>query len=596
MKWPALRRPAARPVSGNGAGDAPARGAPAGALADLFVERVLMIEADGLGARAAVASRRSGQWRFGAWVRSRRGQPRAQADELLAALAAAGERRPRRALLLSSACVPALLDLPVDPQRPRPEAQMREIVRYELEMPVAQHNGLWTLGEVLHALGVLDAGQRRHVVEAMEQRRQHPQEACRFGEIAIAEALADRKQIDGALECQQAQQILDSDLACGWCAVPQAGNQIHDGPRWFGAACAPAWRDAWREALADAGVRLLALAPRLLLPGLAGAAGARTRLVVEIRPEQIVRMRRRGPAVDGFDAEPRLERAVDAGWIADGLVEWSLDEPEALGLVVSDAGLDAAAVDGLVAELQARLRVPCELLANGPEAAAALAGAAWLADRDRERELRHTPEIAARVPLPPPWKTRGGRQALAAAAALLALAGWEGQARWELARMEGELERLRTQARVRSEDTSAQDQLRARDLSGRLDDRRKELAALLAEAERLEAIARRTRMVPELIRSLAAVIDPQIVLDAVRESAGGREGIAVEAWSTSDVLAQRFARDVQEAVRPLGLGVAQADLRAGVGRTGAQGFRIDFWLIPADPDDLGAGTAVGGQG
>ena len=43
-----------------------------------------------------------------------------------------------------------------------------------------------------------------------------------------------------------------------------------------------------------------------------------------------------------------------------------------------------------------------------------------------------------------------------------------------------------------------------------------------------------------------------------------------------------------EAVRPLGLGVAQADLSADVGRTGAEGFRIRFWLIPSDPDDLGA--------
>ena len=144
------------------------------------------------------------------------------------------------------------------------------------------------------------------------------------------------------------------------------------------------------------------------------------------------------------------------------------------------------------------------------------------------------------------------------------------------------------QARARSEDTSAQDQLRARELSGRLEDRRKELATLLVEAERLEGIARRNRMVPELIRSLAAVIEPRIVLDAVRESAGNRNGIEVEAWSTSDVLAQRFARDVQEAVRPLGLGVAQADLSADVGRTGAEGFRIRFWLIPSDPDDLGA--------
>lgn len=587
MKWPALRRSAAaRPAAGPD-GAVPVR-AHAGGLGELFVERVLVIEADGLGARAAVAARRGGQWRLGAWVRSRRGQPRAQADELLAALAAAGERKPRRALLLSSACVPALLDLPVDPQRPRPEAQMREMVRYELEMPVAQHNSLWTVGEVLYARGVLDAGQRRRVVEAMEQRRQHPQEACRFGEIAIAEALADRKQIDAALECQQAQQILDSDLACGWCAVPQAEGLVHDGPRWFGAACAPAWREAWREALADAGVRLQALAPRLLLPALGSEGGARTRLVVEIRPEQIVRMRRRGPAIDGFDAEPRLERAVDAGWIADSLMEWSLDEPEALDLVVSDGGLDAATVGTLVAELQARLRVPCALCADGPGAAAALAAAAWLADRDRERERRQTPEIAARMPLPPPWKTRGGRQALGVAAVLLALVGWEGQARWELARMEGELEHLRTQARARSEDTSAQDQLRARELSGRLEDRRKELAAVLAEAERLEAIARRTSLVPELIRSLAAVIEPRIVLDAVRESAGNRDGIEVEAWSTSDMLAQRFARDVQEAVRPLGLGVAQADLSANVGRTGAEGFRIRFWLIPSDPDDLGA--------
>lgn len=566
-----------------------AAGKKAGSLARLFAERWLLIEADGFGARAAIAEREAGAWRLGTLVRSRHWQPAAQLSELTAALHAAGEKLPKRVLLVSSACVPALIDLPVDPQRPRPDTQMREMVHYDLEPLVAQHNNLWTLGEVMGAIGVLDAQARREVAVALEQRRMNERhQPYRFGEVAIAEGMATREQVDACLERQHAQQILDADLACGWRPVVVPEGVAHAGPRWLGAACAPGLRDAWRDALAATGLRLTAVAPRLLLGGLPTDAqtDSRARLLLEIRPEQVARGRRHGLRLDALDSEPRLERAADAAWLADQILEWTLDDPEETLLLVADPALDAEACALLAEELQARTRVPCRVLAADADTTCLAGFAAWLADRDRDRDARAVPEIAARVPLPPPWKRRGGRQAMIYAGFVLALIAWEGHARWRLAAMENEMGRFQHELRIRADDGNAQEDARARELEQHLDKARETLAAALVEADRLEGIARRVATVPGLIRLLADSIDPQIVLDALRETDSNSAdiGIQVVAWSTSDVLAQRFAKTVQEAVRPLRLSVAQTDVKREPGRTGAMGYTVTFWLIPLEPE------------
>lgn len=549
----------------------------------LFVPRLLLIEADAFGARAAIAERRKGAWQLGELAHSRAFTPAEALAELQSGL---GGRLPRQAVLVSAACLPALADLPVAPAKPRSPAQMLEMVRYELEPLVAQHNNLWTLGEVLDGMGALDAGHRRSVAVALENRRlSERSQPYRFGEVAIAEGLASREQVDESLARQRWQQILDSEVACGWLGYAAAAGAGDDLPRWRAAVCAAPLREQWRQALAATGVRLQGILPALLLAvhPAARALAARPRLAVEIRPEQIACARYAGGRLTGIACEARLERPVDAGWIAELLAEWLVEEADGVDLVVLSREVDGAR---LAAQLEPLTRCETRLLAEGADAAAVQGFRALLAERDRERSERALPVVPPRPAATPLWKTRQGRRGLAALALLLGLVAWEGNARLELAGYERDTQVLRDKLKEQADDPGRALDAEAHKLDQRIGATQEELAKVLAEADRLDAIARRGRTLPAMIRLIGGVIEPEVILDGLEEGAtpDADIGIRVQAWSISDAKAQRFAKAVQEAVRPLGLTVAQADLRAAAGRTGGSGYAISFWMIPLPPD------------
>ena len=138
---------------------------------------------------------------------------------------------------------------------------------------------------------------------------------------------------------------------------------------------------------------------------------------------------------------------------------------------------------------------------------------------------------------------------------------------------------------------------------------RKQLARLLPENERLQAIENVTNRLPQLLRTLAANISDDMVLDVVRNSKSGSniDDVMVIGWTDNYSSGQAFAMRVHEALAVAGLGysVAQTDVRAGSGRTGKPGYFVSFWLVPrAQTEELGAehsanaanaGAAEGGE-
>lgn len=542
--------------------------------------RVLLLEHDAAGCRAAVAVRSGKGWQIGP-LQQADGQTPAQ---VLASLQAQlGGNLPRQCLLLSMACLNALADLPVDPAKPRPAAQMLEMIRYEMEPLIAQHNNLWTLGEIMGAKGYLTPAQRREVAVALENRRLHERsQPYRYGEVALAEGLISREQLDDCLARQAELQLLDSELACGWIG---AKDSPPEWPRWRIACCTAAWRDQWREALEQHRIRLLGVAP---LPGSGfeqQAAASRRFIGIDIRPEQIVcALYQQGRLVQ-IQQEPRLEREVSADWLLDLLAAWP-DEPGTdVGLMLADAS-----AAGLEETLQTRLRAEIRLLAADAAAATGLRFAALLAERDAGRGGARLPLAPARAAAPPPWKSERGRLAIGAAVAVCAMLAWEGKARYQLAQVRKQHAELQRQVQAQTANPLQVMDSQARELEKQVAQRQQQLAAVLGETGRLDAIAARIETVPALIRLLGQTINPEVVLDALEEGVAPDAdiGIRVQAWSPYDQAAQRFASDVQQAVRQIGLTVAQTDLQAAKGRTGSSGYSVSFWLIPQPPDDMGA--------
>lgn len=506
----------------------------------------------------------------------------------LDALGARGETPPPRAVVVSAASLAALLPLPVDPAKPKPSGQMLDMARYELEPAIAAHNSLWTLGEVLAALGALDAAGRAAIAAEMAGNRVGRGDgSLRFGETAIQLGLASREQVDAALAAQHGLQILDSEIACGWRGYMARDADGQTGPHWLAAGLSAGRRRDWLEALEAHGLAAAGFWARAGVAG-AWAPAAHLCLALEIWPEQVVRLRLAEGRLAGLASEPRLEQAVNAAWLADQLTDWLAEPIDRVDLLLADVG--AAGVDpaALAAELSALLRTEVVVRAAAPEAVLALAGQAAAAEA-----LGQAPRFVAispRDPQAPLWQRPGMRGRLAAAAVLLALLGWEGHAWWNIHALRAEQAQLEARLRASSSD-SAQDQVLEREAKS-LDDKahalRGELARTLARADMLDLLDRRIRDVPALIRALGQAIDPEVVLESVRESSENdpRIGMEVRAWSPDDAKAQAYAAKVQSLVGETGLSVAQADLRSRPGRQGGTGFEVSFWLVPATDLDL----------
>lgn len=492
-----------------------------------------------------------------------------------------GEGIPRRAALVSAAGLAALAELPVDPARPKPPLQMLEMVRYELEPAIANHNGLWTLGEVLAARGVLNPEGRRAVAAGMAGARSGPADGnLRFGETAIALGLASRADIDAALRAQQDLQILDSEIACGWRGYPARNPDGHAAPHWLTAGLGAASRAEWLAALADSHLQPLGFWPRAGLAGVHASAKGHLILALEIWPEQVLRLRLAEGHLAGLASEPRLEQPVTAEWLADQLTEWLAEPLDQVNLLVADGHTDA---EQLATALQPLLRCPVSVAAASTVAMAQLVWQAAALEA-----LAGQPAfvgVPARDPRAPLWQRPGARGGLVAAAAVLALLSWEGHAWWNIEAMRREraalAKKLEAGSSSAAESQSLVQEAKALDLKANA--LRGELAAALARADMLQLLERRTADVPALIRALGQAIDPVVVLESIRESTENdvRIGIEVRAWSPDDGKAQAYAAAVQALVAENGLAVAQSDLRSRPGRQGGSGFEVSFWLVPA---------------
>jgi Tfp pilus assembly protein PilN len=192
-----------------------------------FVERLLskprrlfVVETDGFGLRAAVLTSARGEVSFERVVATREAEPDAALAEVVSALRAEGAALPGEALLLTATALPALLDLPVPPGRPRPHLQMQEMVRWEMEPLFVQRVGVWQLGAILIRRGFLRPDQ----VEAALREIGNDLETPRLGDWAVARGWITQAQQESCLAIQKRLQTTDDEIVCGWSGPASAAE------------------------------------------------------------------------------------------------------------------------------------------------------------------------------------------------------------------------------------------------------------------------------------------------------------------------------------------------------------------------------------
>lgn len=147
---------------------------------------LLAVETDGFGLRAAVLTKARGVVSLEKIVTTRKPDPDAALTEVFSALRAEIGLLPKEVILLTATVIPAILNLPVAPGRPRSYKQMQEMVRWEMEPFFVQRVGIWKLETIFIRRGYL-----------------------RLDQVTLAqreECLAIQKQLE----------MGEDEMVCGW--------------------------------------------------------------------------------------------------------------------------------------------------------------------------------------------------------------------------------------------------------------------------------------------------------------------------------------------------------------------------------------------
>ncbi|WP_026687234.1 hypothetical protein [Azovibrio restrictus] len=561
----------------------PGKRTPGASLRTLLRQRLLILAWDvgGLSGVVAEQGARDEAWQLSPPVCSGITDFGHALDEVLAHLLQEGVAPPRHCWLLSRLVVPALVDLPVDPESPRPAAQMRELVRSEMEPVVAEFGALWSLGAVLEARGLIDAAQREQVVLELAVRREQSGNPVSFGRVALELEMISQSQLEDALKVQESLQMLESDLACGWAGHVPAEGQT---PVWLACATGLSTWEQWERACRQRNLRLVAASP------LAWAASetpgeSESRMALEIHGEDVVAVLRHRGHVASARSEGRLERPLAADWLGRLIQDWRAMGIQDLELVCLEKR-DEPTLQDILEQIGTRYGHAPQLRDYGQTWQALLQHQAGQF-RQRQPAL---PLIREGRPAKPLVRRPGFWHLLLPCLTLAALGGLEAWQRWQIHKLETHFATIQATEKKNLElaQTTIRFNQEMQQVKKDLDQGRQQLARLLTEVERLQTIEAMGAHLPRLLRTLARGVGDQVVLESVHNAKVGTSDmnrIRVTGWSPDYGAAQAFALRVQELVsQDQGYGVANTDVSARPGREGKPGYGVSFWLVPVEED------------
>jgi len=125
---------------------------------------------------------------------------------------------PRRCVLISPSVVSANLSLPVSPVKPKPDADMQELIRWEIDGAMGDDNKQWLIGSMLVERGYLTSGQREEIVTELEIRQNQEGDAAmtRFGDLAVELEYLTDKQLQECFALQNKLLELEQNSVFGY--------------------------------------------------------------------------------------------------------------------------------------------------------------------------------------------------------------------------------------------------------------------------------------------------------------------------------------------------------------------------------------------
>lgn len=519
---------------------------------------------------------------------SQQGRFAAALDEILAQLATATPVRPKRVALAARHVLPAVIDLPVQPDKPRRPEQMRELIQADLEPVLAEFGSLWSMGALLQARGYLSPADRERITMEEAVRRQSRSNQLRYGEIAIELELIGRDALDECLDQQAALQNLEASVMAGW-----RGRIEDKHPLWLVCGVGQATYDEWREALSRRGLHLAATLPFSWLvsdPERVEPSQPETRrdqpipcIDLEIHAEEVVAILRRRGRVVAARSEGRIERAPAADWVNRIIADWAAESRAQIAIHFMDASDDEFG-EALADALSLTTGHPC-----AAHLATESRQALWRnLLREADAPLSQLPRMVANELRGSIWKDHDMRRLLALAGVVLGLAVTEGVQQYRVHNLETRMADHQTKEKQHSNTAQLEAQVNQKllELGKGLDATRRQLEPLLNDRSRLNRIISMRVDLPDLLFLLAQAVGSDAVMEEIHNDNTNSEGSAIQviAWSPSYTGAQDFVNRMAVLAREKGYGVSQMEIKERKGRNNRRGHEVKFWLLLEEGD------------
>lgn len=502
---------------------------------------------------------------------------------------------PQKAVVITHEAVGAVLSLPVDPAAPRSDAEMHEMVRWEIEAFFAQQPTSRRIGEILVGRGHLSHDDVQRVLDEQELSGAGTPKRVRFGDLACQMGLVNREQLQDALAVQERMQLEEhDDCICGWSAAGAAGEMNQH--RWLATGLSYRSRERWRRACEDAKLDLIGVYPMV---GVSAAAldreeRAGIEVVLDVTPGMVGVTRLSDGSVESVETHYLAGQPLTAQRCRDFLGASAADR---IWLSGHDSRLDVVVEELTAAPGTEARQMPVERDAERPagECTAPLAAMVGAA----RHAMRLAPNRAAAVPGRDPGPGLAHRPstwaATVAAAGLLALVALEILLLVESGRAEER--RSAALARLDKLETAIE---RVQETIRRVEALENEKTGLAATLHRDRRTAdflefelpAREQFVLELLDGLAGAAGEEVVVNRVAEV--DEAAIEIDGWAMSPEAAHAFARAVAVVSPSWELALDDPPLKTEKGRLGLEGYTFEMRLAPettSDASSMPAGRA-----
>lgn len=565
---------------------------------------LLVCETDGFSLRAAVVAKVGHRIQVQHQARVEQVDMAEALAEILESLKASGWPGGGRAILLSPAVLSTLIELPVNPDKPRSIAQMQELIRWEVEPLLMQHLTRWSVGNLLVGRGYMSEEQAQAVMDLQQGRPnaagglalQDQFSLRRFGELAEELGYIKRSQLNACLTGQEWLRADDERIECSWCAQGAVAD-VPGSFNWLVSCLHQPLLQRWSSLFAKNGLKLQALYP---LTGSSAAlleAEQSAMVLMEAHPGLAFATRFKDDRIESLHAylkpgktplETCLETyhamrvpPTEALWLAG----WDLETPKLAGELAEMLSVEVHELSLADSE-------------NGmtPGMAGATRHVLGLA------KLSHCAGVREGGPLPP-LPQRLEIRAAALALLLLAVIGVV-----ELS-LSLRLDTAKTQKQALDERWQVVDQSKRRiDAKiARVKQRQQELDKLQSEFQHHQAILdfygqdvpERMALIKHLLGSLQQAVNDEVVITALDEPARSEpappnpsalpvvspkpqkeiEHFKLSAWAVSETAAQNFIQNLTEQVADLDLEIRDAQVSSGKGPLNLDGFSVVLRLV-----------------